>query len=43
MLKPNPFCDRIKQRADTKIFYLSRENFGKVKKEIINLFKGRDK
>jgi nucleoside-triphosphatase len=39
MLKPNPFCDEIKRRLDTKIFYLTRENFQEVKKEIINILK----
>jgi len=34
MLKPNPFCDKIKERKDTKVFYLKRENFQKVKEEI---------
>lgn len=24
MLKRNPFCDKIKQRKDTKIFYLKK-------------------
>lgn len=43
MLKPNHFCDKIKKRPDTKIFYLSRENFKDIKKEIMNLLKGRDK
>jgi nucleoside-triphosphatase len=38
-LKPNPFCDKIKERKDTKIFYLTRENFQKVKEEIKELFK----
>jgi len=36
ILKRNPFCDKIKQRKDTKIFYLKKENFQKVKKEIEN-------
>ena len=39
MLKRNPFCDKIKQRKDTKIFYLKRENFKKIKKEIENYLK----
>jgi len=39
MLKPNPFCDKIKERSDTKIFYLTRENFQKIKEEIKNLLK----
>jgi nucleoside-triphosphatase len=34
-LKPDPFCDRIKQRKDTKVFYLTRENRERVKKEIL--------
>jgi nucleoside-triphosphatase len=37
MLKPNPFCDKIKQRKDTKVFYLERENKERVKEEILNL------
>jgi len=37
MLKPNPFCDKIKKRADTKIFYLISENREKIKKEIMDL------
>jgi len=39
MLKENPFCDEIKRRKDTKIFYLTRENREEIKKEIINLLK----
>jgi nucleoside-triphosphatase len=39
MLKENPFCDKIKQRKDTKVFYLTRENRERVKKEILQLFK----
>ena len=38
MLKENPFCNKIKQRRDTKVFYLTRENKEKVKKEILCLF-----
>ena len=38
MLKENPFCYKIKQRKDTKVFYLTRENKEKVKKEISCLF-----
>lgn len=34
MLKPNSFCDKIKKRKDTKVFYLTRENFQNIKKEI---------
>ena len=34
MLKPKPFCDKIKQRSDTKVFYLTRENRELVKEEI---------
>jgi nucleoside-triphosphatase THEP1 len=37
MLKENPFCDKIKQRKDTKVFYLERENRERVKEEILNL------
>ncbi len=39
MLKRNPFCDKIKERKDTKIFYLKKENFKKIKKEIENFLK----
>ena len=39
MLKPNPFCDKIKERQDTKVFYLMKENFKEIKEEIINLLK----
>ena len=39
MLKPNPFCDKIKQRKDTRIFYLTRENREEIKMEIKNLLK----
>ncbi len=39
MLKPNPFCDKIKKRQDTKIFYLTKENSQRIKKEIIKLLK----
>jgi nucleoside-triphosphatase len=39
MLKPNPFCDQIKKRKDTKIFYLTRENFQEIKEKIKNLLK----
>ena len=39
MLKPNPFCDKIKRRQDTKVFYLMKENFKEIKEEIINLLK----
>jgi nucleoside-triphosphatase len=39
MLKSNPFCDKIKERKDTKVFYLIRENFQKIKGEIKNLLK----
>jgi len=37
MLKPNPFCDKIKKRENTKIFYLTNENREKIKKEIMDL------
>jgi nucleoside-triphosphatase len=43
MLKPNPFCDKIKERKDTKIFYLSRESKEKIKKEILWLFRSLQK
>lgn len=34
MLKSHPFCDKIKQRKDTKVFLLAKGNKEKVKKEI---------
>lgn len=34
MLKDNPFTSKIKKRDDVKLFYLSIENWNKVKKEI---------
>jgi nucleoside-triphosphatase len=42
-LKENPFCDKIKQRNDTKVFYLTRENREKVKKEILWHFQNLQK
>lgn len=36
-LKPNPFCDKIKERKDTKVFYLKRENKTEVKEKIKEL------
>jgi len=36
-ITPNPFCDKIKKRQDTKIFYLTRENRYKIKSEIEKL------
>jgi nucleoside-triphosphatase len=41
--KENPFCDKIKQRKDTKVFYLTRENREKVKKEILWHFQSLQK
>jgi nucleoside-triphosphatase THEP1 len=38
-LKSNPFCDKIKQRKDTKILYLTRENRERIKKEILEFFR----
>jgi len=38
MVKENSFCDKIKQRKDTKVFNLTRENREKVKKEILWYF-----
>ncbi len=35
-LIPGPFTDEIKKREDTKIFYLTGENRGEIKKEIKN-------
>lgn len=37
MFKENPFCDKIKQRKDTKVFYLAKETREKVKEEIKKL------
>jgi len=34
MLAKNPFADKIKTRKDVKLFYLKRENFEEIKKEI---------
>jgi nucleoside-triphosphatase len=42
-LKENPFCDKIKQRKDTKVFYLTRENREKLKEEILCLFQSLQK
>lgn len=36
MLKPHPFCDKLKKRKDTQIFHLIKESFFELKKEIIN-------
>jgi len=38
-LKPHPFTEEIKKRRDTRIFYLKRENFPQIKKEIINFLR----
>ncbi len=38
-LTPGPFTDEIKRRKDTKIFHLTGENRGKIKKEIKELLK----
>ena len=35
----DPFTDKIRKREDTKIFYLTKENREKIKKEIIKLLK----
>ena len=37
MLKENSFCEKIKKREDTKIFYLTSENKKKVKAEILKI------
>jgi nucleoside-triphosphatase len=37
MLKSNSFCQKIKIRRDTKIFYLEKKEKGKIKKEIKEL------
>jgi nucleoside-triphosphatase len=42
-LKSNPFCDKIKQRKDTKVFYLTRENREKVKNELLWHFQNLQK
>ena len=34
-LTPDPFTDKIRKRKDVEIFYLTKENKEKVKKEII--------
>jgi nucleoside-triphosphatase len=39
----DPFTDKIKKRSDTKIFYLTRENREKVKKEILWYFQNLQK
>ena len=36
-MTPDPFTNKIKGRDDAKIFYLTRENREKIKKEIIRL------
>ena len=36
-LTPDPFTNEIKNREDTKIFYLAKENYQNIKKEIIEL------
>ena len=33
-IKLDPFCNKIKQRKDTKIIFLQREKFDEVKKEV---------
>ncbi len=38
-LTPHPFTDKIKERKDTKIFYLTRENFPEIKKKIKKILK----
>lgn len=35
--KKDQFCDKIKQRKDTRVFYLNKENREKVKEEIKKL------
>jgi nucleoside-triphosphatase len=39
----DPFTDKIKKRSDTKIFYLTRENREKIKKEILWHFQSLQK
>jgi len=36
-ITPNSFCDKIKKRQDTKIFYLTQGNRDKIKSEIERL------
>lgn len=36
-LTPDPFTDKIKRRKDTKVFYLTKENRKRIKKQIIKL------
>jgi nucleoside-triphosphatase len=38
-LKRDNFCDRAKAREDTKVIYLTSDNFNEVKEEIINWLK----
>jgi len=38
-LTPDPFTDEVKRREDTKIFHLTGENRGEIKKEIKELLK----
>ncbi len=40
-LTPDSFTDKIRQRKDTKIIYLTRENRKKVKKEIIKFLESK--
>ncbi|MCM8804314.1 MAG: NTPase [Candidatus Omnitrophica bacterium] len=39
MYKPNPFCDIIKKRKDTKIYILEKINFNRIKEEILSYLK----
>lgn len=39
MLKKEPFCDKIKERKDTKVFYLRRGKATEIKKEIIKILR----
>jgi nucleoside-triphosphatase THEP1 len=38
LFTPNSFCDKLKRRTDTKVLYLTRNNFQEIKKEILNYF-----
>lgn len=38
MFKSNAFCDEIKNRHDTKVFILERNNYKKIKEEILKYF-----
>lgn len=39
LLRPHPFCDKLKKRDDTEVFLLTRENYTTIKQEILNINK----